>query len=374
QMGFNIMRTAHYPQDDEIMEACDELGILVYEEAPSWISMSTDPRWWDNFEQAARVMVRNHRNHPSVVIWGGGINHRGYVARVHNVIKQEDPVRLTASQGSRWTGWQSSGLSDINANMLYGPFIWDRSEPMFAMEGRNGPAEIAKYKRDPLMTGLISWTAHAYYTFHPTHDKADDPIDRTRSGAMTIFRYPRPELMWSPSEYREEPYLYVADPWAESTKELTVYSNAEEVVLTLDGKEIARQGPSQDTIYAGLDHPPFHFPVTDFQAGELRIQAFSEGALISETQIQTPQKAKGIRLELDTLGRSLTADGSDIIVAYAHVIDKNGTTIQDADIKVQFTVEGPATIVGDGAEINANPMFTEYGVAPVLLRAGTKAG
>ncbi|MEM6344084.1 MAG: glycoside hydrolase family 2 TIM barrel-domain containing protein, partial [Bacteroidota bacterium] len=374
QLGFNIMRTAHYPQDDAIMEACDELGILVYEEAPSWISMSTDPRWWDNFEQAARVMVRNHRNHPSIVIWGGGINHRGYVARAHNTIKQEDPNRLTASQGARWTGWQTSGLTDINANMLYGPFIWDRSEPMFAMEGRNGPEEIAKYKRDQLMTGLISWTAHAYYTFHPTHDKANDPIDRTRSGEMTVFRYPRPGLMWYPSEYKEEPFVWIEEAWDPSVERLTVYSNGDEVELSVNGKVIARQGPSQDSIYAGLEHAPIIFEIDNFEAGTLTAQAFSAGVKIAETSIQTPKKAWGIRLELDTLGRDLVADGSDIVVAYAHVVDKNGTTIRDAELKVEFSVEGPASIVGDGVDINANPMFTEYGVAPVLLRAGTEAG
>ena len=94
-LGFNIVRTAHYPQDDALIEACDELGILVYEEAPTWISIGNDA-WFDNLEKAARTMVRNHRNHPSVVIWGGGINHRGYVPRVHLAVKQEDPTRLTS--------------------------------------------------------------------------------------------------------------------------------------------------------------------------------------------------------------------------------------------------------------------------------------
>ncbi|CAN0604189.1 unnamed protein product, partial [Ectocarpus sp. 12 AP-2014] len=47
EFGFNIMRTAHYPQDNAILDACDKLGILLYEEAPSWISMSTDKEWWN---------------------------------------------------------------------------------------------------------------------------------------------------------------------------------------------------------------------------------------------------------------------------------------------------------------------------------------
>lgn len=374
ELGFNIVRTAHYPQDDALIDACDELGILVYEEAPSWISMSNNPLWWDNFEQAARVMVRNHRNHPSVVIWGAGINHRGYVARAHNAVKQEDPVRLTASQGSRWTGWQSSGLTDINANMLYGPFIWDRSEPMFAMEGRSGPAEVAKHKRDPLMAGLISWTAHAYYTFHPNHVKAKDPRDRTRSGAMTIFRYPRRNIMWYSAELKEEPFIFVKEAWTSESKQLTVFSNGEEVELSVNGQVLAKQGPSEDTTFAGLDHPPFFFEIDQFQAGTLTAKAIMDGQVIAQTQIQTPEKAAAIRIDLDTAGRSFVADGSDILLAYAHVVDKHGTTLLDADYQIQFEIEGPASIVGDKADIQANPMFTEYGVAPVLIRAATKAG
>ncbi|MDW7694906.1 glycoside hydrolase family 2 TIM barrel-domain containing protein [Flammeovirgaceae bacterium SG7u.111] len=374
EYGFNIMRTAHYPQDNAIMDACDELGILVYEEAPSWISMSTNPKWWSNFEKAARAMVRNHRNHPSVVMWGAGINHRGYVPRVHNTIKQEDPTRLTASQGSRWTGWQASGLTDINANMLYGPFIWDRSEPMFAMEGRVGPTGVAPHKRDEKMVGIISWTAHAYYTFHPTHSKANSKIDRTRSGAMTAFRFVRPETEWYKAEMFEEPFIHVKEEWREETKSITVYSNGDEVELLVNGKSIARQKPSADTLYLGLDHPPFEFSTVEFEKGELKAVAYKEGKVLAETVVKSPLKPHAIRLEVDTVGREFTADGSDILLVYAHVVDKNGTTISGTDHLISFGVDGDASVVGDGAEINANPMFTEYGVAPALVRAGTETG
>ncbi|MGB5264393.1 MAG: glycoside hydrolase family 2 TIM barrel-domain containing protein, partial [Lutimonas sp.] len=80
ELGMNVLRTAHYPHDNAIIEACDELGILVYEEAPTWMSIGNEA-WFDNYEKASRAMVRNHRNHPSVIIWGAGINHRGYVPR-----------------------------------------------------------------------------------------------------------------------------------------------------------------------------------------------------------------------------------------------------------------------------------------------------
>ncbi|WP_139955865.1 glycoside hydrolase family 2 protein [Flavicella sediminum] len=371
EYGFNIIRTAHYPQDNALLEACDELGVLVYEEAPTWISMSQNDAWWDNLEKAARTMVRNHRNHASVVMWGAGVNHRGYVPRIHNIMKQEDPVRLTASQGARWTGWQASGLTDINANMLYGPFIWDRTEPMFAMEGRSGAAAVAPYKRDVLMTGLISWTAHAYYTFHPTHARANDKRDRTRSGMMTIFRYPRPNLDWYKSELLEKPFLGIEQDWKTGTDELTINSNAEEVALFVNGKSIAKNKASQDTIYRGLDHPPFHFKGLTYTKGKLTAKGYFKDGSTVEVSKSSVGKPYAIQLKLDKEGRRFVADGNDILLAYATVVDKNGTTVTDTDKLIKFSVKGDATIVGNGTKINANPMFTEYGVAPVLIKAGT---
>ncbi|MEM9328590.1 MAG: glycoside hydrolase family 2 TIM barrel-domain containing protein [Bacteroidota bacterium] len=374
EFGFNVMRTAHYPQDDALIDACDELGILVYEEAPTWISVSQEEEWWDNLDLAARVMIRNHRNHPSIVIWGAGINHRGYVPRLHDAVKQEDPKRLTASQGSRWTGWQASGLTDINANMLYGPFIWDRSEPLLAMEGRVGPEALTPYKQDPLMTGLIAWTAHAYYTFHPSHAKAQDPIDRTRSGMMTIFRYPRPQHQWYKSELLEEPVLEIQGNWTPETTELTVFSNAAEVVLSVNEEVLARSGPGENTIYDGLDHPPFLFEGLAYQKGDLKVQAVMPDGATMEKVILTEGKATRVALKIDTLDRRFVADGSDILMVYASVRDKAGNVISGTDHLIEFSVKGDGAVVGDRAGINANPMFTEYGVAPALIRAGHTVG
>jgi len=374
QLGFNVVRTAHYPHDNALMDACDELGILVYEEAPTWVNVSKDPKWWDNFEKTARIMVRNHRNHPSIVIWGAGINHRGYVPRAHYAIKQEDPVRLTASQGARWTGWQASGVTDINANMLYGPFIWDRSEPILAMEGRMGPEVVALHKRDPKMTGIISWTAHAYYTFHPTHAKYNSMKDRTRSGAMTIFRQPKKGLLWYPSEFSKDPYIHIEEDWKPETKELTIYCNADEVELFINGKSYKKQTPLSDSTYIGLDHPPFLFKMDKYEAGTLKVVGYKDGNEYVTKTIQTPGRASYLKIKLDTLGRKFEADGSDILVAYAQVFDKNGTLVKDSLGEVTFSITGPAKIYGDKAGINANPMFIETGEAPILIQAGTLPG
>lgn len=371
ELGFNIVRTAHYPQDNALIEACDKLGILVYEEAPTWINIGGE-KWFDNLEKATRTMIRNHRNHPSVVIWGAGINHRGYVPRMHYTVKQEDPTRLTASQSSRWTGWQTSGLTDIYGQMIYGPVEWYRHEPMLAMEGREGIEQLARYKMDPLLTGIIAWTAHDYYTFH----RGSWPERVRPGGIMSIFRHPYGETPWYSVELKEEPKVIIANEWKEGTNEVVVYANTEEVELILNGKSIGRKRNNHEGMMAALDHPPFRFPIASFQPGKLEAKGWTGDQLLAVDKVYTPEKARSIQLQIDTSGRAFTADGADILVAYAFVVDQNGTVVKDAKANISFSIEGPASIVGDGIKIKANPKALEagQGMAPVLIRAGLEAG
>ena len=365
QLGMNVLRTAHYPHDNAVLEACDELGMLVYEEAPTWMSIGNEA-WFDNLEKASRAMVRNHRNHTSVFIWGAGINHRGYVPRAHNVIKQEDPFRYTASQSSRWTGWQTSGLTDIYGQMVYGPYYWSGDEPVLAMEGGRGPKAVNEYMNDPMKLGLISWTAHAYYTFHPS----DNPKDRSRGGFMTVFRYPRPGLSWYKAELTNYPYIHIETDWKEGASKVIVYSNTESVQLQLNGKTFAEQSPAIGAGYKYLKHAPFIFSISKFEKGILKANGIVDGKIAISDSTRTPEIPYKIILELDTEGRDFSADGSDILVAYAKVVDKHGTLIRDADMDVEFFVKGDGIIVGEKEGIGSNPMSTQYGVAPALVRAG----
>lgn len=191
---------------------------------------------------------------------------------------------------------------------------------------------------------------------------------------MTIFRQPKKGLPWFPSEFKEEPYLYIEEDWTINTSQLTIYSNSEEVALFLNDKLLARQQPSKERIYEGLDHPPFIFKIEAYEPGTLTAKGISHGRVIAEQRLQTPLAPTAIRLLLDTTGRQVIADGSDILVAYAEVVDENGTRIRNSNHKIKFSVTGKASIIGDKADINANPMFTENGIAPILVRAGTEAG
>jgi beta-galactosidase len=69
EMGGNFLRISHYPQDPEILEACDRLGILTSVEIPIVNAITESPAFADNCKTMMTEMIRQNYNHPSVIIW-----------------------------------------------------------------------------------------------------------------------------------------------------------------------------------------------------------------------------------------------------------------------------------------------------------------
>lgn len=71
-MGVNFIRLGHYQQSRIVLELCDSLGILVWEEIP-WCRGGLGGESYKNQARAMLTnMVEQHYNHPSVIIWGMG--------------------------------------------------------------------------------------------------------------------------------------------------------------------------------------------------------------------------------------------------------------------------------------------------------------
>ena len=70
EMGCNFVRLAHYPQAESVLELCDKLGLLVWEEIPVVNYVPDDVAFAENACQQLREMIRQHINHPSIILWG----------------------------------------------------------------------------------------------------------------------------------------------------------------------------------------------------------------------------------------------------------------------------------------------------------------
>src|SRR6185503_20189629 len=71
-LGANFIRLGHHQQSRTILNLCDELGLLVWEEIPWCRGGLGGERYKEQARRMLRNMIDQHRNHPSVIIWGIG--------------------------------------------------------------------------------------------------------------------------------------------------------------------------------------------------------------------------------------------------------------------------------------------------------------
>lgn len=139
EMGANFIRLGHYQQSPVVLEQCDRLGILVWEEIP-WCRGGIGG---EQYREQARRMLRNmigqHYNHPSVIIWGLGNENdwpndfpefeqekiRAFMSELNDLAHRLDAGRKTAIRRcdfckdivdvyspSIWAGWYKGKYAD----------------------------------------------------------------------------------------------------------------------------------------------------------------------------------------------------------------------------------------------------------------------
>ena len=111
----NAVRTSHYPQSQAFIDACDEMGLLVFTEIPGWQHIG-DEEWKDVACEHVKEMVLQYRNHPSIVLWGVRINESQdddeFYRRTNAIAHELDPTRSTS--GVRFI-LKSNLLEDVYA-------------------------------------------------------------------------------------------------------------------------------------------------------------------------------------------------------------------------------------------------------------------
>ena len=99
ELQCTAVRTSHYPQSRHFIDACDELGLLVFTEIPGWQHIG-NAAWKDQACQNVREMILQYRNHPSIVLWGVRINESidddEFYTRTNAIAHELDPSRQTS--------------------------------------------------------------------------------------------------------------------------------------------------------------------------------------------------------------------------------------------------------------------------------------
>jgi len=180
---------------------------------------------------------------------------------------------------------------------------------------------------------------------------------------MDLFRLPKFSYQFFRSQRTPAagPVVFIASHWMPgSAGEVRVFSNCEEVALSLDGRLLERRRPDRDRMSTRLPHPPFTFRTGGFAAGRLEAVGYVAGRPVARHSVRTPGPVERLTLGVDLAGRGLDNRRRDVLLVHGSLHDAQGTLVPDAWENVAFGV------VGDGMLVGRNPYSSEAGIASIL--------
>jgi beta-galactosidase len=198
--------------------------------------------------------------------------------------------------------------------------------------------------------------------------------DIESSGCMDIFRLPK--YGWhffrsqrSAGDPAGGPVVFIASEWTVgSAPDVRVFSNCEEVALSLDGTPVERRGPDQNRLSTHLLHPPFTFRTGGFRPGLLEAVGYIGGRPVARHAVRTPGAVQYLTLEFDFSGRVRDRSRKDDLFCYCALRDADGTVVPSAWENVAFGAIGGARLVG------ANPASSDAGIASIVVETDPGAG
>lgn len=295
ELGLNAVRTSHYPQSQDFIDRCDELGLLVFTEFPGWQHIGDD-LWKDQAVENAKEMVLQYRNHPSIILWGVRINESvdddDFYKRTNAVAHALDPSRQTGGvrcykKGSfledvyTYNDFSHSGYnkgcdkkSDVTSDMARGylvteynghmyptkPFDWEehRMEHMRrhanVLEGIASQGDIA---------GSFGWCMFDYNT-HKDFGSGDRICYH---GVMDMFRNPKLAAAVYAIQSDERPILEVSSSMeigehpGSVRGDVYILTNADSVKMYKNDRFL-KEYTQEDSPYTNLVHGPI--PITDY--------------------------------------------------------------------------------------------------------------
>jgi beta-galactosidase len=384
EMGVNGYRTSHNPPTPELLDACDQLGMLVMDETRT---MSSNTEALSELER----LIRRDRNHPSVILWSLGNEEpeqgteRGarIVSSMKRLARRLDSSRpVTAAISDAW-GRGISGVVDVQGfNYKHGPEIDDfhrefPKQPMIGSEVGSTVSTRGIYVNDKeqgyvsaydvnfpewaataevwwkiyaerrFLAGGFVWTGFDYRG-EPT--PSGWPCINSHFGIMDTCGFPKDNFYYYQAWWREKPVLHLFPHWNWAGKEgqeieVWCHSNLEKVELFLNGGSLGiRDVPRYEHVAWKVSYKP----------GTLEAGGYKGGQQVLVAKRETAGGAAKIFLRPDR--KEIMADGQDVSLVEVQVQDQAGGLAPVADNEIVFQLSGPGKIIGVG---NGDPSSHE---------------
>ena len=390
EMGCNAYRTSHNPPTRELLDACDRLGMLVFDETRL---MGSSPEYMGQFEK----LVLRDRNHPCVIIWS--IGNEEWVVQGnetgHNIaksliarLKQLDTTRLYSYAGNN--GNEYKGVNELvpirGFNYMNNHADIDsyhKDHPKQILMGSEEASTLCTrgiYKKDtvkgyvpdydvtrpywgalaetwwkfyaarPYLLGAFVWTGFDYRG-EPT--PYGWPCISSHFGIMDVCGFPKNNYYYYKSWWTADDVLHIYPHWNWKGHEgdtISVWcnSNCESVELLLNGKSL---GIKTMPLNSHLEWKVAYKPGT-LEARGMKVVRKSVKKIV--TKIETTGEPLTIVLSPDR--SAINADGEDVSVVNVSVLDEKGREVPDAMNLIRFELKGEGRIIGVG---NGDPSSHE---------------
>ena len=385
EMGCNALRTSHNPPTPELLNAADELGMLVFDETRM---MSSNPEGLSQYEN----LVRRDRNHPSVFLWSMG-NEEGtagtdkglpILTAMKAVSTKHDGSRLVsiAPNGGNNMGKFGFAACDVQGYNYADPAAdaFHKANPAVPVMGTEQVSAVATrgiYVMDPqhgyvgsydpyTTTGRAScegwwsfcnarpWLAGGFiwtgFDYRGEPSPYGWPNISSQYGIIDTCGFPKDSFFYFQAWWTSKPVLHLFPHWNWPGLEgqeivVWVHSNLERVELFLNGQSLGAKDMKKDSHLAwNVKYAP----------GAIEARGYKDGKQVMTAKRETTGPAAKLLLTADR--KELSADGEDVAMFAVEVQDAQGRAVPVADNQVTFHVSGSGRVIGVG---NGDPTCHE---------------
>ena len=389
KFGCNAYRSSHNPMTPALLDICDRLGILVIEENRlTGINK-------EHTELLGR-MIRRDRNHPSIILWSVGNEewglewnefgtriaesmreycHRFDPTRLMTVASSSGPHILIPADVAGYNYILQNPVEQHRANypercalgseettgcgtrgVYFEAPVGRERNAVEAGDGRmvafnrykHGPDSVYNciergwkfYAERDYLAGLFYWTG---FDYRGEPNPMTFPATSSEFGILDYCGFPKDEAYYLKSWWTSEPVLHILPHWNLDGHEgekisVWVYSNCDEVQLTVNGKNLGRK---KMPVNGHLEWDAVYKP------GYVKAVGYKNGRKVMETRIETAGAPVEAVWTHEVVG--------DIIVANVKMVDAKGRFVPTANCEVEFQAPSEEwKILGWG---NGDPAF-----------------